>query len=214
MVSMPYDGLFSFLHDLCIYKKIKKGGRVSMPYDGLFSFLLTGRQNCTSTSPRGVNALWRAFFISTVPVAYNDRYNRRCQCPMTGFFHFYGKTDGKEKSLRNSVNALWRAFFISTHAKFCIDTDGKSVNALWRAFFISTRRTGRSRIRTARRCQCPMTGFFHFYTMKKMYRIVSYECQCPMTGFFHFYEAARVNAAFTRTCVNALWRAFFISTGP
>ena len=38
MVSMPYDGLFSFLLPQCRKPKIKR---------------------------KGVNALWRAFFIST-----------------------------------------------------------------------------------------------------------------------------------------------------
>ena len=62
-VSMPYDGLFSFLPDYLISGR--KRMSVSMPYDGLFSFLPIRHEEAV--------------------VAAKDL----CQCPMTGFFHFY-----------------------------------------------------------------------------------------------------------------------------
>ena len=123
-------------------------------------------------------------------------------------------------------------------------------------FFISTEKKIVARC-SVYRCQCPMTGFFistkndkrkqdkwngvsmpydglfHFYIMKKLYRVVYFECQCPMTGFFistepwsrartirrpvsmpydglfHFYlYRTRTSKSSARTGVNALWRAF------
>ena len=63
MVSMPYDGLFSFLLSMKKWEDICPC-MVSMPYDGLFSFLQR-----------------------IIPVS--DADYSKCQCPMTGFFHFY-----------------------------------------------------------------------------------------------------------------------------
>ena len=87
-VSMPYDGLFSFLPCCSQRTCCRRFWAVSMPYDGLFSFLrkLSGTAPCTA---KGVNALWRAFFISTALSKVTVRNFRGCQCPMTGFFHFY-----------------------------------------------------------------------------------------------------------------------------
>ena len=157
---MPYDGLFSFLPTLHMTKKIPLC--VSMPYDGLFSFLLE-EPPCLRS------------------------YSCRCQCPMTGFFHFYRYFGIKTTLTEDGVNALWRAFFISTEdiLQQLVDSRG---------------------------CQCPMTGFFHFYRYRVRSSVHKYtvsmpydglfsflrirwygrrkrsRCQCPMTGFFHFYN--------------------------
>ena len=189
---------------------------VSMPYDGLFSFL-----------PSAASTAW--WLKSSV-----------CQCPMTGFFHFYHSST-QRRSMIHGVNALWRAFFISTGRIHAAGDNKKwCVNALWRAFFISTcppsrgmnswrrvsmpydglfsflRSRHRSGIDGHTGCQCPMTGFFHFYKVRAKtssgtplkvsmpydglfsFLLLSgtYEnmifsrCQCPMMGFFHFYIAA------------------------
>ena len=37
-------------------------------------------------------------------------------------------------------------------------------------------------------CQCPQSGFPHFYIMKQRKRVkISFMCQCPQSGFPHFY---------------------------
>ena len=38
------------------------------------------------------------------------------------------------------------------------------------------------------------------------------KCQCPYSGFLHFYQDCGCNATVCVRCVNALIRAFFIST--
>ena len=85
-----------------------------MPYIGLSSFLQ--EYEVTYVNDRGcVNALYRAFFISTA-----DRLWQRfvfhilCQCPISGVLHFYDNGRKVFLELRKSVNALYRAFFIST----------------------------------------------------------------------------------------------------
>ena len=43
---------------------------------------------------RGVNALCRAYSISTDFREQYQLFDKRCQCPVSGLFHFYGK-DGR-----------------------------------------------------------------------------------------------------------------------
>ena len=87
-------------------------------------------------------------------------------------------------------------------------------------------------------CQCPQSCFLHFYEMDvsmiqtflrvsmpsvvlssflhgkpyiayKVYRL----CQCPQSCFLHFYLRFSFAKKNRNYCVNALSRAFFISTG-
>ena len=162
IVSMPYDGLFSFLRNISF--ATVSGSSVSMPYDGLFSFLREQKQKSSSLQ-KSVNALWRAFFIST-------RTGRR----------------NGELSVCVGVNALWRAFFIST-ADPAYDwwVLGYVCQCPMTGFFISTR-SAPLRSWHSGWCQCPMTGFFHFYKENCCNYRRCLMCQCPMTGFFHFYE--------------------------
>ena len=159
---MPYDGLFSFLlvvgicndpddngcqcpmtgffHFYWIMKNTKTTAfTVSMPYDGLFSFLHICRRRNQTWGSCGVNALWRAFFISTFTASRMQSLTGVCQCPMTGFFHFYTfDLVASKPTFYYGVNALWRAFFISTSSGLLQTLVIWGVNALWRAFFIST----------------------------------------------------------------------------
>ena len=64
-------------------------------------------------------------------------------------------------------------------------------------------------------CQCPLTGFSHFYETafagrRNWYRV----CQCPLAGFSHFYRTLTLLKGGHEYCVNALWRASLISTVP
>ena len=36
-------------------------------------------------------------------------------------------------------------------------------------------------------CQCPLTGYLHFYANGPGCRISIFVCQCPLTGYLHFY---------------------------
>ena len=158
-----------------------------MPYDGLFSFLPRPRRACGRARKR-----W-------------------CQCPMTGFFHFY-------PSLQYCQGLLI------------------PVSMPYDGLFSFLQIFSRNKQRYCR-CQCPMTGFFHFYDSRRskafekqlvsmpydglfsfllhrrvrrngIYRVsmpydglfsflppfatssflLTISCQCPMTGFFHFYR--------------------------
>ncbi len=68
-------------------------------------------------------------------------------------------------------------------------------------------------------CQCPLTGFLHFYVGYKFSEMcirdsfyVGYKfsemarrlCQCPLTGFLHFYNAVNDELIAKAKCVNAL----------
>ena len=110
----------------------------------------------------GVNALYRAFSISTK--IYNlAKQQLMCQCPLSGFFHFY-------------------------------------------AYVGFTQELG------SIECQCPLTGFFHFYTICRGTITINFECQCPLSGFLHFYAGKYLDVLVKDVCVNALYRAFSIST--
>ena len=209
-VSMPYDGLFSFLHGIPLV--ISHRSSVSMPYDGLFSFLpyingvMSAQEEC-------VNALWRAFFISTMSSLNSHWTHFKVSMPYDGLFSFLPYYKDNRGEVRYGVNALWRAFFIST-----LDEEmGRylslyGVNALWRAFFISTENNTRQRCGLFK-VSMPYDGLFSFLPTEvfklrnedgacvnalwRAFFISTLDvqklvdlfggCQCPMTGFFHFY---------------------------
>ncbi len=86
-----------------------------------------------------------------------------------------------------SVNALNRAFLISTgkeHEYFDLTYYG--VNALNRAFLISTNPYAAEEI-SRNECQCPQSGFPHFYSKNSTLTVDNIGCQCPQSGFPHFY---------------------------
>ena len=60
------------------------------------------------------------------------------------------------------------------------------VNALHRASPISTTKRLEA-IGKLDLCQCPTSGFSHFYINPAQHRIGGYMCQCPTSGFSHFY---------------------------
>ena len=39
------------------------------------------------------------------------------------------------------------------------------------------------------KCQCPLTGFIHFYCENHILMAKEDMYQCPLTGFIHFYPA-------------------------
>ena len=90
-----------------------------------------------------------------------------CQCPKSGFFHFYlPELEIGEVVEINGVNALSRASSISTKP-FTVCTQLRE----WV-------------------CQCPKSGFFHFYKLRQIEKEDKTMCQCPKSGFFHFYSAS------------------------
>ena len=128
---------------------------VSMPFIGLSPFLLCA-------------------FLKVQPG------DIMCQCPLSGFLHFYGDELMTFKVKTESVNALYRAFSISTLVR------------LWMQVHLFL-------------CQCPLSGFLHFYAGKiSMAEASACMCQCPLSGFLHFYaplwERPKMKHLQTRFC--------------
>ena len=62
-------------------------------------------------------------------------------------------------------------------------------------------------------CQCPYSGLSHFYQYERNSRwMVLHRCQCPYSGLSHFYATSPANPKPNGNCVNALTRAYPIST--
>ena len=85
---MPFIGLSPFL--LNIRNKHREEISVSMPFIGLSPFLL-GIEIIEVEEEFGVNALYRAFSISTCRKVGKRTATGVCQCPLSGFLHFYQK---------------------------------------------------------------------------------------------------------------------------
>ena len=88
------------------------------------------------------------------------------------------------------------------------------VNALTRASFISTRSQD---MLTANgwKCQCPLAGFFYFYYTIQLtldYLVMGVNA-LTRTSFISTSFMQKIGYKFDR-CVNALWRALYISTVP
>ena len=162
---MPFYGLLSFLLSSTISNRYKKE-KCQCPSTGFFHFYEMERKTQL------------------------DEYYM-CQCPSTGFFHFYKKKLFQKKMMMKGVNALLRASFISTqHFLLSIEKDDECVNALLRASFISTIALrfalGEEYVRVNALLRASFIST-HMkdgtYTVKE----VKGGCQCPSTGFFHFY---------------------------
>ena len=135
---MPFNGLLPFL---CFFwwNWRKFWNCESMPFIGLSPFLLTDELTKRTKTKLWVNALYRAFSISTRrhhPRAFvyldvsmlsiglspflhcyiDDKpyYVMECQCSLSGFLHFYLEKAKKKIEQLVCVNALYRAFSIST----------------------------------------------------------------------------------------------------
>ena len=62
-------------------------------------------------------------------------------------------------------------------------------------------------------CQCPYSGLSHFYQEpEETQQPDESVCQCPYSGLSHFYVAQEIAHAAQNNCVNALTRAYPIST--
>ncbi len=85
---MPCIGLPSFLQETEETEETEED--VSMPCIGLFPFLRPSCYSLLYWHPLCVNALYRAFPISTEEKSLDEIVAYLCQCPVSGFSHFYG----------------------------------------------------------------------------------------------------------------------------
>ena len=108
-------------------------------------------------------------------------------------------------------NALYRAFSISTrcYGKFKSVRGLVSMPFIGLLPFLHLAKAAASLMMDA--CQCPLSGFLHFYVVRTSVAGQRYGlCQCPLSGFLHLNDIMDREAVY---CVNALYRAFSISTG-
>ena len=162
MCQCPSLGFFHFYDDFD--NSLEKVLAVSIPFFGLLSFLQAINVG-EYTATVGVNALLRASLISTFEpknISQGDNvsmlffgllsflrmfgvcfgiYDVVCQCPSSGFSHFYRRIVRRRELSTVSVNTLLRASLISTVFNY----DAVGLNAM---------------------CQCPSSGFSHFYRLQ------------------------------------------------
>ena len=105
LCQCPLAGLYHF-YSLHRHEKSQLPG-VSMPSGGLIPFL-QGTQGGASPDKTGVNALRRAYTISTSAFGRNSNgFIIWCQCPLAGLYHFYwvrkrGRKGNKTVSMPSS----------------------------------------------------------------------------------------------------------------
>ena len=212
IVSMPYDGLFSFLH-CCSHPSTY----ISTGVNALWRAFFISTRIMSITLPvwaACVNALWRAFFISTRKIPDAFIVWRWVSMPYDGLFSFLpGGLSDKEKKVLEGVNALWRAFFISTQ-RAVVEKNARKVSMPYDGLFsFLLLERGHPVPLHGKGCQCPMTGFFHFYEAHYGFKhIIVDEVSMPYDGLFSFLPSGRRLTTVSSGGVNALWRAFFIST--
>ena len=182
---MPFFGLLSFLHLSTKVPNVEVTDRVnallraslistltmslpicrpivSMPFFGLLSFLRL--QRC------GVG-------LSLEQVSM----------PFFGLLSFLPKYQFFMEYLKNCVNALLRASLISTLRKEIWIWQKEGVNALLRASLISTL-TSYVVIAYSKNVSMPFFGLLSFLHNNELSSTATKEvCQCPSSGFSHFY---------------------------
>ena len=119
-------------------------------------------------------------------------YTILCQCPSTGYLHFYGITGSRLLLLQ------------------CVSMPFNGLPSFLRS------RDFAEMHECMLQCQCPSTGYLHFYleyASEELKDDAEIVCQCPSTGYLHFYPGDDVSCSYRHfVCVNALQRATFIST--
>ena len=111
------------------------------------------------------------------------------------------------------VNALTRAYPISTATSLNVKAAESDVSMPLLGLIPFLRSRGFRNYRSRSRCQCPYSGLSHFYPTPEVPEIVvTPVCQCPYSGLSHFYGILPFYIDETINCVNALTRAYPIST--
>ena|GEM_PF-1874891 len=140
-----------------------------------------------------------------------------CQCPYSGFFHFYMIFESKfEVRKEVSMPLLGLLPFLQEKKPDRLYVNTVSMPLLGLLPFLPLGIDDNYYIYYL--CQCPYSGFFHFYEKggrcyehrdnvsmpllgllpflqinTKIFSMISDMCQCPYSGFFHFYLLLREN---------------------
>ncbi len=111
----------------------------------------------------------------------------RCQCPTSGFLHFYGNCDWRTKNISCvSMPYFGLSPFLPNDAHVFVYSKGL--------------------------CQCPTSGFLHFYLLSRRFAGNLSAVSMPYFGLSPFLLTRAGIQCIRSKCVNALLRAFSIST--
>ena len=150
-----------------------------------------------------------SFLLAMYPIEACDL--DLCQCPQSCFLHFYWYLRTCIL-LSLCVNALSRAFFISTEEIMTKTMNSATVSMPSVVLSSFLHKTTIDVVGGTIMCQCPQSCFLHFYLSATSQPKTSFMCQCPQSCFLHFYLPHLIIANPFLGGVNALSRAFFIST--
>ena len=114
----------------------------------------------------------------------------RCQCPLTGNYHFYFGDGGWTITGRNWCQCPLTGnhhFYVTISLEKAIACCKVSMPSNGQPSFLLPRVCGQGN--APGMCQCPLTGNHHFY-MSLFINLYEHEkCQCPLTGNHHFYSS-------------------------
>ena len=134
-----------------------------------------------------VNALHRAYSISTERYVYDRDSENVCQCPSSGLLHFYLQA---RLFVRNGhvVCQCLSSGLLHFYQQQKSDNSWKMIVSmpfigLTPFLHLKDADLGAS----VEMCQCPSSGLLHFYNFLKIKHNNNRMCQCPSSGLLHFY---------------------------
>ena len=157
-----------------------------------------------------VNALNRAFLISTYREPLQE-LAKQVSMPSIGLSSFLQLSSQTVWIYKMCVNALNRAFLISTRSlyKYTKYSPLVSMPSIGLSSFLQRELTFTGE---ELKVSMPSIGLSSFLQNSKSNLFWKYKCQCPQSGFPHFYVGQSGCSETTLWSVNALNRAFLIST--
>ena len=139
----------------------------------------------------GDNARNRAFLFSTKMNHYREFVRDMCQCPQSGFPHFYDEPGTKAYEIvecqcpQSGFPHFYKGLSYELHHVKNVSMPSIGLSS----FLLKFDWTATETINGG--CQCPQSGFPHFYVEMVDNDTQDTEvCQCPQSGFPHFYRRA------------------------
>ncbi len=123
-------------------------------------------------------------FLHTVEVSYD--LLQKVSMPYIGLLPFLPFEGQDSVWNEDGVNALHRASPISTDIQKHVRIPGRNVSMPYIGLLPFLQKL-RKKLAILIWCQCPTSGFSHFYTIVLMALYCVIWCQCPTSGFSHFY---------------------------
>ena len=126
---------------------------------------------------------------------FRELMDAMCQCPVSGYPHFYMAACQVVYCSYICVNALSRAIPISTAStKTIFIHRSYGVNALSRAIPISTKAPHKWPNLVV--CQCPVSGYPHFYSEEALKKLVESGVSMPCLGLSPFLRSTAFSESY------------------